>query len=62
VATISFDEVAGAKGSTIIDFLPKTAVTSQGVAQSVLKQSTATLFMVNPTAVPGASTKPVNPQ
>lgn len=47
VATITFDEIPTATGSTILDFLPKTAVTAQGIAQSVLKTSTGSLFFVN---------------
>lgn len=47
VATITFDEVPTATGSTILDFLPKTAVTAEGIAQSVLKSSTGSLFFVN---------------
>jgi len=47
VATITFNEVPTATGSTILDFLPKTAVTAQGIAQSVLKSSTGSLFFVN---------------
>ncbi len=52
VATITFNEVPTATGSTILDFLPKTAVTAQGIAQSVLKTSTGSLFFVNQTESP----------
>lgn len=52
VATISFNEIATAKGSTVIDFLPKTAATAQGIAQSVLKTSTGSLFFVNQNVTP----------
>jgi len=37
VATIAYDKVYGAKGSVTLTFLPKTKVTAEGVAQSVLK-------------------------
>jgi hypothetical protein len=47
VATITFNEVPAATGSTILDFLPKTAITAEGIAQSVLKESTGSLFFVN---------------
>lgn len=46
-ATITFNEVPTATGSTILDFLPKTAVTATGIAQSVLKTSTGSLFFLN---------------
>lgn len=61
VATITFNEVSTATGSTILDFLPKTAVTAQGIAQSVLKTSTGSLFFVNQTEspTPAATIKPV---
>ncbi len=52
VATITFTEEPSATGSTVLDFLPKTAVTAQGVAQSVLKTSTGSLFFVNQTESP----------
>ncbi|MCL6096552.1 MAG: cohesin domain-containing protein [Patescibacteria group bacterium] len=52
VATITFDEVPTATGSTILDFLPKTAVTAEGIAQSVLKSSTGSLFFVNQNETP----------
>jgi hypothetical protein len=60
VATITFNEVSTATGSTIIDFLPKTAVTATGIAQSVLKSSTGSLFFVNQnqSPAPAASAKP----
>lgn len=47
VATITFNEVLGATGSTIINFLPKTQVTAAGVSESVLKESFGSLFFVN---------------
>ena len=47
IATITFNEISTATGSTILDFLPKTAVTAQGIAQSVLRTSTGSLFFVN---------------
>jgi hypothetical protein len=47
VATITFDEIPTATGSTILNFLPKTAVTAIGIAQSVLKESFGSLFFVN---------------
>ncbi len=47
IATITFSEVPTATGSTILDFLPKTAVTAKGIAQSVLKESVGSLFFVN---------------
>lgn len=47
IATITFNEVSTSTGSTILNFLPKTAVTAQGVAPSVLKSSTGSLFFVN---------------
>lgn len=61
VATITFDEVKTATGSTILDFLPKTAVTAEGIAQSVLKSSTGSLFFVNQneSPTPAATIKPV---
>lgn len=61
VATITFNEVLTATGSTILDFLPKTAVTAQGIAQSVLKTTTGSLFFVNQneSSTPAATIKPV---
>jgi len=61
IATITFDEISTATGSTILDFLPKTAVTAQGIAQSVLKTSTGSLFFVNQieSPTPAATLKPV---
>lgn len=61
VATITFDEIPTATGSTILDFLPKTAVTAQGIAQSVLKTSTGSLFFVNQneSPTPVVTIKPV---
>lgn len=61
VATITFDEIPGATGSTIIDFLPKTQVTAAGIAQSVLKSSAGSLFFVNQnqSPAPAATIKPV---
>ncbi len=61
VATITFNEVPTATGSTILDFLPKTAVTAEGVAQSVLKSSTGSLFFVNQveSPTPAATLAPV---
>lgn len=58
VATITFNEIPTATGSTIIDFLPKTQVTAEGIAQSVLKTSTGSLFFVNqnPTPTPFVNT------
>ena len=47
VATITFNEVLDAKGSTILDFLPKTQAWSQDVAPSVIKSTTGSLFFVN---------------
>jgi hypothetical protein len=60
VATITFNEVSTATGSTILDFLPKTAAWAQGVAPSVLKTSTGTLFFVNKnqSPAPAATIKP----
>ena len=52
VATITFSEDPSATGSTVLDFLPKTAVTAQGIPQSVLKTSTGSLFFVNQTETP----------
>ena len=52
IATITFTEAPTATGSTLLDFLPKTAVTAQGVAQSVLKTSTGSLFFVNQNQTP----------
>lgn len=52
VAVISFNQTATAKGSTVINFLPKTAVTAQGIAQSVLKTSTGKLFYLNQNVTP----------
>lgn len=45
VATISYDLVPGAKGPITLTFLPKTKVTAEGVAQSVLK--TANSITIN---------------
>lgn len=61
VATITFNEVLTATGSTILDFLPKTAVMAQGIAQSVLKTTTGSLFFVNQneSSTPAATIKPV---
>ena len=61
IATITFNEVSTATGSTILDFLPKTAVTAQGIAQSVLKTSIGSLFFVNQieSPTPAATLKPV---
>ena len=60
VATISFNQQAGAKGSTTIDFLPKTAVVAQGIAQSVLKQSVGSFFYLNQaSSAPTATISPV---
>jgi len=61
IATITFNEIPTATGSTILDFLPKTAVTAQGIAQSVLKSSTGSLFFVNQneSPTPAATIKPV---
>lgn len=61
VATITFNEIPGITGSTIINFLPKTEVTAAGIAQSVLKESFGSLFFVNQNAspTPAASIKPV---
>lgn len=56
VATVSFNELTAAKGSTVIDFLPKTAVTAQGIAQSVLKISTGNMFYVNQGLTPSPAT------
>lgn len=52
VATITFSEDPSATGSTVLDFLPKTAVTAEGIPQSVLKTSTGSLFFVNQTESP----------
>ena len=61
IATITFDEIPTATGSTILDFLPKTAVTAVGIAQSVLKESFGSLFFVNQneTPTPAATVIPV---
>ncbi len=61
IATITFNEVSTATGSTILDFLPKTAVTAEGIAQSVLKSSTGSLFFVNQieSPTPAAALAPV---
>ncbi|HSW89230.1 MAG TPA: cohesin domain-containing protein [Candidatus Saccharimonadales bacterium] len=45
VATISYDLVSGAKGPVTLTFLPKTKVTAEGIAQSVLK--TANSITIN---------------
>ncbi|HSW96628.1 MAG TPA: cohesin domain-containing protein [Candidatus Saccharimonadales bacterium] len=45
VATISYDLIPGAKGPIMIKFLPKTKVTAEGIAQSVLK--TANSITIN---------------
>lgn len=61
IATITFNEVLTATGSTVLDFLPKTAVTAQGIAQSVLKSSTGSLFFVNQneSPTPAATIEPI---
>jgi len=61
IATITFNEVLTATGSTVLDFLPKTAVTAQGIAQSVLKSSTGSLFFVNQneSPTPAATMEPI---
>lgn len=51
LATITFNEVQGASGNSSISFLPKTAVTAQGIAQSVLKSSVNNSFILNQAAV-----------
>ena len=60
IATITFEEVPTASGSTFLNFLPKTAVTAEGIAQSVLKESTGSLFFVNQVenTTPGATLIP----
>jgi hypothetical protein len=45
VATISYDLIPGAKGPITLTFLPKTKVTAEGIAQSVLK--TANSITIN---------------
>lgn len=45
VATISYDVIPGSKGPVTLTFLPKTKVTAEGVAQSVLK--TANSITIN---------------
>ena len=44
----------------VLDFLPKTAITAEGIAQSVLKESTGSLFFVNQVenTTPGATLIP----
>ena len=61
IATITFDEIPTASGSTIVDFLPKTQVTAAGIAQSVLKESFGSLFFVkqNESPTPAATITPV---
>jgi hypothetical protein len=44
VATISYNLMPGAKGPITFTFLPKTKVTAEGIAQSVLKTATGATF------------------
>lgn len=54
VALVSFDTKPEAAGATTLVFMPKTAVTSQGILESVLKKTTNyTLTLTTPT--PGKS-------
>lgn len=57
VALVSFDINPGATvGQTTLVFMPKTAVTSQGILESVLKKTTNYTLTLTPTPSKAAST------